>query len=180
MKQALCWLILLLFWSTCGRVADERLPQSDRIFPDHESWSSTIVLSKEGLKRAVIWSGHLAKYEQQAQIQMDDNVEVDFFDRDARHLSHLKSRQALVNERTNDLIATGQVVVVSDSGMTLYTEELRWDHQKEKIRSDTSIRLVTETDTLTGVGFESDSDLKNWIIYHPAGVTDRQMRRVDE
>ena len=81
-----------------------------------------------------------------------------------------------MNEKTNDLVAEGNVVVVSDSGVTLYTELLRWDHKKERILSDVFIKLVSEQDTLTGIGFESDSDLENWTIFEPSGVTNREIK----
>jgi hypothetical protein len=32
-----------------------------------------------------------------------------------------------------------------------------------------------EEDTLYGVGFESDSDMKNWKILSPSGVTGREL-----
>jgi hypothetical protein len=40
--------------------------------------------------------------------------------------------------------------------------------------TDDPIMLTTEQkDTLYGIGFESDSDLKNWKILKPSGVTNR-------
>jgi hypothetical protein len=33
-----------------------------------------------------------------------------------------------------------------------------------------------DADTLYGVGFESDSDLKNWHILDPSGVTNRGVK----
>jgi hypothetical protein len=33
-----------------------------------------------------------------------------------------------------------------------------------------------DADTLYGVGFESDSDLKNWHILAPSGVTNRGVK----
>jgi len=38
------------------------------------------------------------------------------------------------------------------------------------------VTFITESDTLTGIGFESDSDLKNWIIEKPSGVTNREFK----
>ena len=35
-----------------------------------------------------------------------------------------------------------------------------------------------DTDTLYGVGFESDSDLKNWKILSPSGVTGRSLSEI--
>jgi hypothetical protein len=74
----------------------------------------------------------------------------------------LTSQTATVNEHTNDLIAKGTVVDVSDSGFSLFTEELRWDHEKsEFFRSFCT--FVTPEDSLTEldlirIGFE------NWVI----------------
>ena len=37
-----------------------------------------------------------------------------------------------------------------------------------------SVMITTlEKDTLYGIGFESDSDLENWKILNPSGVTER-------
>ncbi len=168
-------LLILLF--ACSDVPEKDSVQVDKQYPDQESWGSEIVLTKEGKKRAVIDAGHLVKYNDRAVISMDEKVDVDFFDVHETHLSHLKSEEAKVNERTNDLVASGNVVVVSDSGVTLYTEELKWDHKREKIISDVFIKLVTKKDTLTGIGFVSDSNLGNWVIHNPSGVTNRGLKK---
>ena len=166
-------LSLFTFFFSCSDVPEDETVQADKQYPDQESWSSDIILTKDGKKIAIIGAGHLVKYNDQALISMDEKVDVDFFDNNENHLSHLKSEKAKINERTNDLVAFGNVVVVSDSGVTLYTEELKWDHKREKIISEVFIKLVTELDTLTGVGFESDSNLENWVIHNPSGVTGR-------
>jgi len=169
--------LLFTLFFTCSDVPEEDSVQVDKQYPDQESWRSEIVLTKNGRKRAVINSGHLEKYNDRALISMDEKVDVDFFDIQETHLSHLKSEEAKVNEKTNDLVASGNVVVVSDSGVTLYTEELKWDHKREKIISDVFIKLVTEKDTLTGIGFVSDSNLENWVIHNPSGVTNRGLKK---
>lgn len=169
--------LLFTLFFTCSDVPEEDSVKVDKQYPDQESWGSEIVLTKEGKKRAVIDAGHLVKYNDRAVISMDENVDVDFFDVHETHLSHLKSEEAKVNERTNDLVASGNVVVFSDSGVTLYTEELKWDHKREKIISDVFIKLVTEKDTLTGIGFVSDSNLENWVIHNPSGVTNRGLKK---
>ena len=173
MRYLLTALILIILVTGCTTQSDTDEVLTDKVYPDQESWDSQIILTKEGVKRAVINSKHLRKFGNRSEILMDEGVDVDFFDIYESHLSHLKSQNAKVNERTNDLFAKGNVVVVSDSGVTLYTEELYWDHKKEKIVTDLAMMLVTDQDTLYGIGFESDSDLENWIINKPTGVTDR-------
>ena len=61
--------------------------------------------------------------------------------------------------------------VVSDSGVTLFTDTLSWDNVREKIFTDDSVKFITESqDTLYGIGFESDVELNNWKILKPTGV----------
>lgn len=177
MRNVLIGSIVILLVISCSSVQEDNpIPGDEKQYPDQESWNAVITLTKEGIKRALVNAGHLTKNNDEARIVLDEDVDVDFFDENQRYLSHLKSLRAQVNERTNDLFAQGNVVVVSDSGVTLQTEELHWDHQRERIFSNVFVTFITESDTLTGIGFESDSDLKNWIIEKPSGVTNREFK----
>lgn len=176
MKRLIWYCAVLVFFLGCQSSEENVIESEERVYPDQESWNTTIMLTKNGQKRALVLAGHLTKNNNEALIMMDDSVDVDFFNAEQSHLSHLTAQQAQVNENTNDLLASGNVVVVSDSGVTLYTEELRWDHQRERIVSEVFITFVQDQDTLTGIGFESDSDLKNWIIRKPSGVTERKIK----
>lgn len=175
-RLGLSLVLTVCYLTGCGSSTDSEQNVTDRKYPDQEIWQPVITLTKDGHKRALVKAGHLVKYNNQAYVNMDTDVQVDFFDSDERHMSHLTARQAQVYENSNDFIAQGNVVVVSDSGLTLYTEEVKWVHRREKIVSDTFITLVTDQDTLYGVGFESDSDLKNWVIFKPSGVTNRTIK----
>ena len=91
-----------------------------------------------------------------------------------RHTTNLISQIAEVDERTNFMTAIGNVIVVSDSGVTLYTDTLMWNSEKELIYTDDPIILTTEkNDTLYGIGFESDVSMDHWKILQPSGVTQR-------
>jgi LPS export ABC transporter protein LptC len=101
-------------------------------------------------------------------------VKVDFFDKKQIHVAVLNSQRAEVDQKTNDMKAIGNVVAISDSGITLYTDTLYWDAKNEKMSTEDSVMITTlEKDTLYGIGFESDSDLENWKILKPSGVTER-------
>ena len=72
--------------------------------------------------------------------------------------------------------AIQSVVVKSDSGITLFTDTLSWNHSKQRIFTDDPVQVVTENqDTLYGVGFESDTEMEYWKILKPSGVTDRMI-----
>jgi len=84
----------------------------------------------------------------------------------------LKSALAEIEEASDFMRAMKNVVVVSDSGVTLYTDTLVWDSKEELIYTEVNVMLTTEEgDTLYGIGFESDIALENWRILKPSGVT---------
>ena len=160
---------------SCSKRATENLP-SRKGLPDQESWGVNIILTDQGLIRAKIRAGHLEKHNEKEFILLDSNVTVDFFDMSEQHTSVLKSKRAEVNQRSNDMRAIGNVVAVSDSGISLFSETLVWDSKNEKLRTKDEIMITTlDQDTLYGIGFESDSDLKNWEIINPSGVTGRDL-----
>lgn len=139
--------------------------------PDAESWDATITLTNEGAKRGVIRSGHLEKYNERHYILLDQNVDADFFNENEVYTTNLTSEIAEVDEEKDFLVAIGNVKVVSDSGVTLFTDTLFWDNMSEKVFTDDSVIFITENqDTLYGIGFESDVELNNWKILKPTGI----------
>tara|TARA_B100000214_G_scaffold374301_1_gene356634 strand:- start:934 stop:1374 length:441 start_codon:yes stop_codon:yes gene_type:complete len=145
--------------------------------PDQESWGVNITLTDGGIIRAKVESGHLAKYSDNASLLLDSNIIVDFYDKDEKHTSTLTSFRAEVNQSSNDMKASGNVIATSDSGITLFSESLTWLSVSEKLYTKDSIMITTiESDTIYGIGFESDSDLKNWKIIQPSGVTGKEYK----
>lgn len=144
--------------------------------PDQESWESTIILTRDGKRMAEVWAGYLASYNKRNETMLKDSVHVDFYDREGRHKSVLTSREGMVDNKTKNLTAFGNVVVVSDSGIVLETEELMWDNQKQKIISEVPVKFTTLIDTLIGDSFISDPDLVNYEIKNARGYSKRTIR----
>ena len=174
MKNVFWSIVFIIISVACSDRSDETQLAKGIDYPDQESWGVTIILTDSSIERARIQSGHLEKYNQEQYIMLDERVKVDFFDKKQVHVAVLNSVKAEVDQKTNDMKAIGDVIAVSDSGITLYTDTLFWNAKKEQMSSIDSVMITTiEEDTLYGVGFESDSDLKNWKILKPSGVTDR-------
>jgi len=176
----LCFLgsILCLSLNRCNINSEKTVSTENKVeeYPSQEGWNSKIFLSKSGRLQAVVHYGHMKKFDKRKIYFFDEGVEVDFYDIDGNHSSHLISEGGEYHEATEDVIGKGNVVVVSDSGLTLNTEELRWDNRLEKIISDTLIMLTTpEHDTLYGMGFESNADLSHRIIRRPWGASERKI-----
>ena len=168
--------IAIIFFMFCSSTSEDEgavTPAQRKNIPDQESWKSTILITRNGRKVAEVWAGYLAYYQKQAHTILKDSIHVDFYDSHGNHNSVLTAREGEVFNRTSDLIARGNVVVVSDSGVVLRTEELRWDNQRQKIVSDKKVFFTTERDTLVGDAFISDPDLKHYEIRNPRGYSRR-------
>ena len=164
-------LFLLIFQFACQSNELQKSGQTRQGRPDAESWDAVITLTNKGAKRGVIRSGHLEKYNDNEFILLDQNVDADFFNKEEVFTTNLKSLVAEIDEEEDFLVAIGNVVVVTDSGVTLFTDTLSWDNQKEKVFTSDNVIFITENkDTLYGIGFESDIELNNWKILQPTGV----------
>lgn len=166
------WTILFLCFISCFNRVEDKNANTREGLPDQESWNVIITLTDHGVKRSVVRSGHLEKYDDRQFILLDQKVNADFFDEMENHTTNLKSALAQVEEGNDFMRAMENVVVVSDSGVTLYTDTLVWDSKEELIYTEDNVMLTTEEgDTLYGIGFESDIALENWRIIKPSGVT---------
>ena len=134
-------------------------------YPDQEGWNSTVTSSKNGIVGAIIQYGHMQRFKKRNVVDFDSGIVVDFYDEQGVHTSKLTSRNGRLDEATNNIEAIGNVHVVSDTGISLRTQRLKWDNSIEKIISNNFVTIVTaEKDTFYGNGFESDQNLENWHI----------------
>lgn len=138
--------------------------------PSQESWNSTITFSDSGKTKAILWTGHLRKYDEKKETFMDENIKVDFYDQKEVYTSTLTSKKGRVDETTNNLFAIDSVVVFSDS-VTIKTEEMMWRNKDRKIVSDKFVTVISPQERIEGYGFESDQSLRNYVIYNITYVT---------
>ncbi len=134
-----------------------------------ESWNSTITISDSGKLIATVRAGHIAAFPDRQYTLFDSNIVVDFYDENERHSSVLTARSGRVNDVTHDLEAHGNVVVISDSGTTLKTEELFWINHTQKVTSRVFVDILSPTEHIQGQGFESDRGLRNYVIFKVTG-----------
>ncbi|MBN1407282.1 MAG: LPS export ABC transporter periplasmic protein LptC [Calditrichaceae bacterium] len=167
------FLNLLLAMLIFGCVTDDRessVPNSAEDYPDQESWNATILITKEAHTVGHLKAGKIEKYSKKNITLLKENIKIDFYNNEGRHTSMLTSEGGKVFDNNQDMLAYGNVVVISDSGMTLYTDTLKWDNKKQKIISEVPIMITTEEgDTLYGDSFISDPNLRNREIINPHG-----------
>lgn len=176
MRFAVLFFILAFIINSCSE--EKVKPSIDKSIkgselPSQESWNATVFFTDSGKTKAVLKAGHLRVYENSKETLIDSNLIVDFYNETGQISTTLTAKRGRVNDATNDLYAFDSVIVVSDSGTTLKTDELMWRNKDKKIVSDKFVTILSPKEKIQGYGFESDQNLKNYVIYDITYVTRR-------
>jgi LPS export ABC transporter protein LptC len=168
---AFALLAAILTLGGCGERAHPPViaVQPGKGIPDQESWNATITFTDSGHVNGVLRAGYIAKFLADRFTLLDSGIVVDFYDEAHRHTSVLTARRGKVNDVTNDFEARGNVVVRSDSGTVLTTEELFWNNKKGKVTTEAYVEIVSPTEEIRGTGLESDQSLTHYTIKRVTG-----------
>ncbi len=175
--KAIVWIFLIGIITACSSDQPQAGQTSaQQAFPDQESWNAKVLITRNGKTVGVLKAGHVQKFSKKNITLLGDSIKVDFYDEQGHHKSVLTALGGKVNDVNQDMEAYGHVKVVSDSGLTLYTDTLKWDNRQQKIYSDVPIMLTTDqNDTLYGDKFKSSPDLMNYEIENPHGKSSKKI-----
>ena len=164
------WISILFLISSCSSpdlYQAELKSVSD--FNENQIGNPQIIISRENIPLVKATSEILVKNEKSNAI-LKGLVKADFFDEDGIHISKLTSDSAFIDQKTNNLHAYGNVKVISDDSVKLFSNSILWDNHYKLITSNDSVMFTSSNnDTMYGVGFESDMDLTQWKIKKPRG-----------
>ena len=98
----------------------------------------------------------------------DDNTRVELFHVNTTFFTSVGVKNAVLTSRrgtyhtgTGVMLARGDVVVNSEDGRRLRSEELKYDQAHNEISSDSAFILTGPDRSLQGIGFRSDPNLQN-------------------
>ncbi len=172
---------LVFLFAACSSDTGKQTLQSETDYPDQESWQATVLITKDARTVGKLQAGHVRKYSKKNITLLDDSLIVDFFNSEGGHTSVLYARGGKVFDVRQDMIAYGKVKVVSDSGLTLYTDTLRWDNKAQKIISDRAMMIVSDQgDTLFGDYFKSNPAMTDYEISNPRGKSSKRLQMKKE
>ena len=174
MKYIIFPIIIWLFIFGCKKEKVEptvNVKLSVEEIPDQESWNSTIFFTDSGKTRAILNAGHLRVFSKIKETLLDSNIRVDFYNNEEIHTTKLTAKRGRVDEKTNNLYAIDSVVAVNDSGIVITSDEMMWRNRDRKIISDKYVTIVSSKEKIEGYGFESDQNLRNYIIYNITYIT---------
>lgn len=124
-----------------------------------------------GLLRAKLVADTGFIFDDGTRIELLD-VNLTFFTATGAENAVLTSREGTYRMRLGSMEARGDVLVVSEDGRRLTTEQLRYDPNRNQISSDSAFVLTEPSGRrLEGVGFISDPDMNNIRILSNVGGT---------
>lgn len=141
--------------------------------PDQEIYGAQVTYTKDGMLRLKVRSPVIYRYEDAHKVLMVGGIEAHFYDLEGRHQAQLSAGEGELWELTDRVVVRNRVVIISDSGTLLRTEEIRFDPELNLILADGSVTIITPNDSLTGVGFSSSPDLRSWELKQLSGETRR-------
>jgi LPS export ABC transporter protein LptC len=147
---------------------------SDEI-PDQESRNATITFTEDGKLKAVLYSDTIRVIERKNEKELV-GVKIKFYNDQEVQTSQLTSKKGRIDDNTQDMYAIDSVIAVSDSGVTLTTDELVWKNKTRKIVTDKFVKIVSDKEIIEGYGFESDQNLNNYTIFDITYVTSTEKK----
>jgi LPS export ABC transporter protein LptC len=172
-RYLIYFFLAILFLTHCS---EKKLkPQIDETItseelPDQESKNAKITFTEEGKLKAILFADNIKVIGNKNE-KLLENVRIEFYNEEEIQTSTLTSLEGKIDDLTQDMYAIKDVVAVSDSGVTLTTDELIWKNKTKKIVTDKFVRIVSEEEIIEGYGFESDQNLTNYTIFNITYIT---------
>jgi LPS export ABC transporter protein LptC len=127
---------------------------------DQVMYGARFRLTDSGVSHAEMQADTLYFFDDNTRIEAE-NPHVTFFNATGQKDAVLTARRGTSNTRTNNMVARKNVVVVSEDGRRLTTEELVYNQPRNEISSDSAFVLTEPNRRLEGIGFRSDPNMKN-------------------
>ncbi len=140
--------------------------------PAHMAYNVKVQLTDSAATKAIL-QARLATIDERSQTTtMKGSVVVDFYDRGGSNVeARLTADSVVVNDRTKDMTAYGNVRVESQvRRITLTTSSLTWVHSTARVRTEDPVHIETGSETIDGVGLESNQDLSSYRLFQVRGV----------
>ena len=129
--------------------------------PDQEVTDFVATETDEGLVQWKMYARSAATFRARNTI-VARSLRIDFYDDKGKRSSTLTADTGEMNDVTHDMTARGHVAIQATEGTRMTTDLLHFLNKQQRIVTDSFVRVDRGGDVLTGYGFESDPDLKNF------------------
>ncbi len=134
---------------------------------DQVMWGAHFNLTDKGLQRAELLADTAYFFNENTRVELQ-KVKTTFYNSTGAKDALLTSDRGTYNSRFGNMVARRRVVVVSEDGRRLTTEELTYDQSRNEISSDSAFVLTEPNRQLAGIGFRSDPSMNNIRVLRAA------------
>ena len=168
----LCFSIAVSFSTACRRTAPDVNPVITREQVNIETGKNVeIIYSDSARVRVKVTGPTMLNYNDRINPRQEfiDGTLVYFYDDSLKVMSTLTGKYALRDERKKETVVRDNVVWESKVEGRLETSELIWDEKANYIYSNKFVKIIQPGQTITGYGFQTNSDFTHWKIGDPKG-----------
>jgi LPS export ABC transporter protein LptC len=174
-------MLLLLFalsvlHSGCGELSDYdtasvRTAMHDSLLATTESWDVRMTLLEQGHRRIMIEGSYAITYndDNRDETRISGPVYVQIYDLEGEMESEAWSKRAIYHAEEREFELFDSVRVETVTNRQLFSEYLKWEERTDRISSDRYVTIITPTDSLSGSGYTSKTDLTDYVITDLSG-----------
>lgn len=149
-----------LFLFGCGNESTDNIASQKKEVPDEVISDFTTEESDSGMVKWRLSAPTANKFNAR-KIFLMDKPKIEFYNEMGYLQTTLTAENGEYSQESRDMLAYGNVVVVSVGGDVLETDSLRYLNMDDKIISDSAVKLTRGNDVITGVGLECNHDLSS-------------------
>ena len=167
------WLCILFFLSSCENKIEriKEFSHSDDL-PGIQIEDFETLYSDSGVVRFKIISPLLVQFDQNPKEQYSEfpnGITIFRYNSEMEIISKITADYAREFSKEDKWLARNNVVVISEKGDSLKTEELYWDRKNEKFFTDKFVTLISDKNITYGLGMESNQDMSDVVFKNVSG-----------
>ena len=144
--------------------------------PVEEILGAEILHTNYGNLKVRVAASSIKRFEDiQPALILKGKVRVMFYTESGNLQSKLTAEYAEIDDIKNIMIASDNVILTSEEGKKIETEELIWDENKAKIYTDQKVIITTSKEVIQGQGFESDLNFSEYSLSSIHGTFNVEM-----
>ncbi|MBL0129062.1 MAG: LPS export ABC transporter periplasmic protein LptC [Flavobacteriales bacterium] len=165
-------LLLLVLLASCkndlDKVAAVELPE---LVPDRVTTGAEYLYSDSGIVRDRLRAGRIAEWRTKPErTEITEGLELQFYTTDGRPGSLLTARRGTIWPGSKRMEVYDQVVFINTKGERLETEQLTWEQDSARVRTDKAVRVQRGDDVIHGQGLDAAEDFSSYVIRRVTGV----------
>lgn len=173
MRRSFGILVTAAVMAACGDQAVEVVASDEHLTMDADQVMFKVRhhMTSGGVRRALVEADTAYLYEAMATVELR-KVHLILYDEHGQRRATMTSHSGRLNTRTEAMTAQGNVVLITEDGNRIESEELHLNPEEDRIWSDLPTTMWEDGTVIRGDGFTSDAQLQNVRVTRPTGRFD--------